>query len=472
MTKLTENQLAILAQRGIGEETAEKLGWRGVEGHSEEWMQIPYVKGKQEAGVKNRTISGEKKFFADWKNEPIFYNQNAITDKDLQDEPLIIVEGEMDLAILIQCGYKRVISVPNGAGGTEFKFIRPVLKDLNKVPVIYICGDNDDKGQGLINNLATELTAPKCKKLPVPKDCNDLNEAFLKHGKRGIDESFNRAQWIEIGGIYRMDDLPKLPEKAIYDIGIPGFEEHFNVRKGDFCVVTGIPSMGKSTFVSDFVCRIVQKHGWNACFAAFETSPQDDHLEILTTWHAGKPYAECTEIDRGNALKWINEKFTFIAPSLEDDPSIEWVLQRASAGCIRYGADIVVIDPWNEMDHAKPYDMTITEYTGQAIKMFKRFARKYNVFLVVVAHPTKQLKDKKGKFQIPTLYDISDSAHWANKADVGLVVHREEEGSRIKVAKSRYHNKIGKPGTLDVQYNERTGKFSTVKDRIDGHDYT
>jgi len=51
----------------------------------------------------------------------------------------------------------------------------------------------------------------------------------------------------------------------------------------------------------------------------------------------------------------------------------------------------------------------------------KRFAQLHGVHVWLVAHP-KQLQQWKG--DAPGLYDISGSAHFNNKADVGLVVHR------------------------------------------------
>jgi twinkle protein len=101
----------------------------------------------------------------------------------------------------------------------------------------------------------------------------------------------------------------------------------------------------------------------------------------------------------------------------------------------------VVIDPWNEMDHTRPPDMTLTEYVGYAIKQFRKLAKKYKVYLIVVAHPSKMLRGQGGKYPVPGLYDISDSAHWSNKADIGIVVHREDliasKETKIRVVKSR-----------------------------------
>lgn len=45
----------------------------------------------------------------------------------------------------------------------------------------------------------------------------------------------------------------------------------------------------------------------------------------------------------------------------------------------------------------------------------------YDVHVWFVAHP-RQMRDWKG--EPPTMYDISGSAHFINKADNGVVVHR------------------------------------------------
>ena len=59
----------------------------------------------------------------------------------------------------------------------------------------------------------------------------------------------------------------------------------------------------------------------------------------------------------------------------------------------------------------------------------KSFAAVNSVHVWLVAHP-RQLQQWKG--EAPTLYDIAGSAHFINKADVGLVVHRDFEGAIAK----------------------------------------
>jgi hypothetical protein len=164
------------------------------------------------------------------------------------------------------------------------------------------------------------------------------------------------------------------------------------------------------------------------------------------------------------ADKWIDQWFSFIVPDEDEDADLGWALERCATAVLRYGAKVVVIDPWNEMDHVRPPDMSLTEYTGFAIKQFKKFAKKYGVHLIVVAHPSKQKKNEDGTFNIPSLYDISDSQHWFNKPDVGLVVHRENEDTTIvRIAKSRYHDTIGKPGDVRFRFIRDTNRFDCVE---------
>jgi twinkle protein len=46
--------------------------------------------------------------------------------------------------------------------------------------------------------------------------------------------------------------------------------------------------------------------------------------------------------------------------------TLEWVLNQAVAALEQDEADIVLIDPWNELEHAKPRDLMMTDYIGTA----------------------------------------------------------------------------------------------------------
>ena len=90
----------------------------------------------------------------------------------------------------------------------------------------------------------------------------------------------------------------------------------------------------------------------------------------------------------------------------------------------RYGIRGLVIDPYNELDHQRPLHMTETEYVSQMLTKIKRFAQHNDVHVWFVAHP-RQLQGWRG--DPPNLYDISGSAHFINKADNGIVIHRNRD---------------------------------------------
>ena len=72
-------------------------------------------------------------------------------------------------------------------------------------------------------------------------------------------------------------------------------------------------------------------------------------------------------------------------------------------------------------------------------------------------------RNKDGEYPVPSLYDIADSAHWRNKADMGIIVHRDDDKtSRIIVAKCRYWGKIGKTGEVEVKYDDYINKFVSL----------
>jgi twinkle protein len=198
---------------------------------------------------------------------------------------------------------------------------------------------------------------------------------------------------------------------------------------------------------------MVNRHKWPVCFASFEQMPQIDHRRALRSWYGGGAVKDLDAETVEKADKWIDANFSFIVPDESSYPTVPWVLDRFAASALRYGTRLFVLDPWNELEHDRPPGVSLTEHVGTALRDIKAFTRKYEAHLIVVAHPAKLRREQDGKYPIPTLYDISDSAHWANKADVGIIVHRKtEDETMVKIAKSRYHDQIGKPGEVSVRY--------------------
>lgn len=490
--------MEILDARGLDIELASRLGLNGASRGGGEVLEIDFRRGGEVLRRKFKRLGevpeGAPRYWQEPKGGPkLAWNEDCLRDETLHGQPLIFTEGEIDAATAIQCGFLRTISVPDGAPppgerseadlevSSKYDWLREIKPLISRelAPEVILATDGDDNGAALLQDLSIQLGRFRCKFITYPKArdpeargrerLKDLNEVLQDYGQKGVVETLNRAQWIKVDGVYRMSDLPPLPPQRAYDIGFDLLGENYRMRLGDFVVVTGVPGLGKSTFANDLCCRVALAHGLKTAWASFEQAPQRDHRRALRSWFGrldfsgqrkGVPAKDMTSAEISDADAWIDQHHVFIVPSEDDDVTLDWILDRMEAAVVRFGVEVIVIDPWNEMDHTRDRNETMTEYVGRAIKTLKRFAKKFQVHLIIIAHPTKSTKNSDGKYIMPTLYDISDSANWYNKCDLGIIVHRENDlDTIIKVQKSRYHEIIGRPGAVNMHYAKDERRF-------------
>ena len=107
--------------------------------------------------------------------------------------------------------------------------------------------------------------------------------------------------------------------------------------------------------------------------------------------------------------------------------------------------------------------MTETEYVSYLLSCVKRFAQTYGVHCFIVAHP-KKMESFDGVVHPPALYDISGSAHWANKADNGLTIHRSLQDSKapveVHVTKVRWKHVGKRGGIAEFNWTPWNGRFT------------
>ena len=90
------------------------------------------------------------------------------------------------------------------------------------------------------------------------------------------------------------------------------------------------------------------------------------------------------------------------------------------------------------------------------------FAQAHDVHIWFVAHPAKMKRLADGTIPVPTGHDISGSAAFYAKADVGLTVHRNDPDtdiSEVIVWKCRF-SWVGKQGRTDLRYDKATSTYS------------
>jgi twinkle protein len=107
-------------------------------------------------------------------------------------------------------------------------------------------------------------------------------------------------------------------------------------------------------------------------------------------------------------------------------------------------------------------------YISRFLDKASMFAKKHNVLVIIVAHPTKMKKKLDGTFEVPTLYDINASANWFNKCDYGLSVYRDYNlnTTTLFALKVKFKN-LGSGGEAKLRYNYNNGRYEDAVLTID-----
>jgi len=262
-----------------------------------------------------------------------------------------------------------------------------------------------------------------------------------------------------------LDDYPEQETPQTFSTGFPGMDEFMKVWLGELIVVTGIPGHGKSTWVINLCVNLARQHGWSSCLASFEIPTVPILRHKLRLAYTGSTKDKWTRPYINEVDAWIGEHFIFIdsdptGEAEEEDMTLDWVLDRAREAVIGKGIKVLVIDPWNEVEHSRPRGESETDYTNRSLRALRRFASRNDVIVIVLAHPTKDV-GKDGEVRTPTLYDISGSAGWSNKPDHGVVVDVrdfDKSATDIHLKKVRF-NFSGKRGVLSLPYNVSTETY-------------
>ena len=454
--------------RGISKETlkalkvSEGLEFMPQTGKQENAIHFNYFVGGELINIKYR--DGRKNFKLFKGAEKVFYNIDNIVGY----EYCIIVEGEMDALSLYEAGISNVISVPNGAtlNSNNLDYLDNCIDYFSDKEKIIIAVDSDEAGQALQSELVRRLGAEICY-IANFDDCKDANEYLLKYGKQKLAECISGSKPVPLENVTTFRDIEgeitdfvKNGFKKGYQIGIPNFDNIFSTYTGQFITVTGIPSSGKSDFVDQMVVGYNQNYGWKTAFASPENAPTYLHAHKLMrkVWQ-DMPRKDQIGSDRWNQVAdHVNDNFFFIDM---DRYTLESVLRKGAELVKRKGIKCLVIDPFNKIRDVDAKTEDVNRYTMEYLTKIETFAKKFDVLVIVVAHPTKMYKDANGKIEEPTMYNIKGGGEWYDASYHGLLVHRDYDNKTVKakVLKVKFQN-LGENGAeAHFKWEPRSGCF-------------
>ncbi len=500
----------VVARMGIYSGRREQVGDESqvVPDPSGDILVFPYFDGGKDVAAKYRgrpRPDGSKVFWQRKDGRKTFYNADVLDDPALVDgtAALVIVEGEPDCLAVLTAGYPFVVSVQDGApadrdangkplapvpDGAEdidpdadlkYGYIQNNWDRLSKIKRFILFTDDDGPGQRLRDELARRLGRVRCSFVHYPL-CGDkkadANEILVQHGAETLISVISRAVPFPIKGIYHVSDFPLMERPKTYPTGwgrlnlpvtTPGMCG-LMLTTGIFMVVLGKPGSGKSTWTLQMAFNMARNNDWNVGLGSFEVLPVPYVRDILRVHFNRNPQSgegvalqDLSRIQISTADKFIEKKFTFfhIDPLMDDsEQTLEWLLEKAADAVIRDGIKMLIIDPWNELEHARRRDETETQYTARAIRAMKKFAMAYDVLVIVVVHPTKSGGDKpQGDL---SLYDADGSAHWVNKPEIGIVVERDDASGQCIIHGRKFRfSFLGRKGSTAFVYDPKTESY-------------
>lgn len=381
---------------------------------------------------------------------------------------LTYTEGEMEMATWLTCGYENVISVPDGAPNPNTKNFKdkfawtsdPYVKHkMSFFKTIYIASDNDENGEFLAEQLGILFGKEKCRKILFPKGYKDANEVYVGDEKKGLkalgketlDACYKNPIAFPVKGIIKASQvsrgLKKIREKGYEPgliIGMPEIDSLFTLKRKLLYEFVGIPSTGKSIWVLWYLVKIVQNNpDMELKFALFppENRPVERVFakiaEALTGQNIEKgSYNSMSDEVYRKCMIFIEKHFFIIHPDKENfenfgkknltkekintlDSIFEYVAYLKLTENI-FG---FVIDPINKVEVEKPKNVSDSDFIGHVLDRIIYFSEYYDLASLLVIHPTKT-ESIGMNFKMPTLYSAKGSSAYFERADVGVIIHR------------------------------------------------
>lgn len=465
ITKLTDKAVNYFTGRMISQSTLVKMQvYSDIEYMPQYQKEVevicfPYFVNGKLINIKFR--GAKKTFKLNSGSRLVWYNFDALT---AENDSIIVVEGEIDLLTFVENGFDNVISVPNGANKTLEYLDESIQFFAGKV--VYLATDNDGKGIEMRDELIRRLGAENCMLINF-KQYKDANEFFCAEGGIEFKKLMQTALPVFLEGNITVDRIiPEVEDLFINGIqkgatvGIDEIDRYCTWETKRLAVGTGRPGSGKSEFVDLLTCRLNRLYGWKVAYFTPENYPLKFHYAKLYEKLIGKQFSQfkSSQLEYDMALEYIKDNFFYILPDTEI--TIDKVLKNAKSFVKSKGIKILVIDPYNRLEHQMDKGDSETQYISRFLDKLTLFAKMNDLLVILVAHPRKM---EAGV--VPTLYDINGSANFYNKTDYGFTVNRvtDERGIMTNTVDVHWQKikfkHLGMQGISSLNYNYLNGRF-------------
>jgi twinkle protein len=256
-----------------------------------------------------------------------------------------------------------------------------------------------------------------------------------------------------------IESWEEIPEEETYDLTVYDNHNYYLATNSNPILVH---NSGKSEFMDFIITKLNHLYGWKAAYFTPENYPLKYHYAKIHEKFSGYKFRKETDkTDFQSIYEHIKDNFFYIMN--ENDLTVESVIKSAKSFVKQKGIKILVVDPYNKLDHQMNRGENETQYVSRFLDILVKFARFNNVLLFLIAHPRKV---EYGK--VPTMYDISGSANFYNKTDYGLTVNRVRNDKGVMTNEVEIHwqkikfKHLGSQGISKLDYNYNNGRFDPI----------
>ena len=477
--EIRESALAYLAARGIGREVCERYQ---VTAHRnkpnvlvfpfyDETNKLRFIKYRNMAWRKG--MSGSKEW-CEKGTMPILFGMNRCEGF----ERLVITEGQLDSLSCAEAGIANAVSVPTGATG--FTWLDNCWDWVTKFQEVVVFGDYEHGKVTLLDTIRARLPSTIRVLSVRPIDYlgeKDANDILCKHGAENVRKAVENAEIPKMRNVKELSSVRSvnLNELERLQTGIPELDKVVGgLIMGQVVLLSGKRGEGKSTFGSQLLSNALDQ---GANVFAYSGELADFHFKRWIDYQlAGldnlvegqSEFGEPVYNIRPDAVEKITEWYrhrAFIYDNEfvpDDKEELETLADTVEKVIQQYGCKLIFID--NLMTSMEFVQEQSNLYLEQSkfVGRLKKIAMKYQVVVILVAHPRKTKDDFAND-------DVSGSADITNKVDVVLSYSRAPDGSgansKLTVTKNRLfgHLKTGRDA-IELMYSDKTKRIYSPQD--------
>ena len=471
--------MAYLKERGLKPEVMHHLGVGYAElpadtpDGKKTFLAFRFLEQGEVVNVQYKSPDKEFRFEKDCRIIP--YNIDSV----LGATTVYITEGMMDAAVLVQCGFESVISLPNGCG-TRMACFDPYREHFRGVRIVY-AGDTDEKGIEKRKEVARYFVDNDFYYVEWA-DGKDANDVLMAGGEEYVQFCVReQLRLMSPPGVGTVDDQKEALKELIMN-GVPrfpgirlhGFSHLVRFEPGRLMVISGYPGAGKSSFADYIMMSLAVQQGWKAAVYSPEKYPMSLHYYELGQILMGR------EMSAKNFTRQALERgYQFLRDNVfhisEECSSIEDIIATAKQLVRLKGIRTLLIDPFNYVDLPVLTGANDTQKITHVLRQIVNFAHNEKVLVILVAHPKKPQVEggHKQDSKMPSLYDIAGSADFYNKCDYGLILQRQSSSEYTKLALTWIHvlkirfRHLGQIGARAFGFDTSNGRFvGTANDNL------